>query len=91
MNRSASPAASSPAAARRPALLDAAGLRRALFDSVRKLSPLHLLHNPVMAVVMAGTVLALIVTLSGTAPLGFGLAVTAILLVTVLFGNFAEA
>ncbi|AMJ56575.1 MULTISPECIES: potassium-transporting ATPase subunit KdpB [Stenotrophomonas] len=86
MNRSASPAAT-----RRPALLDAAGLRRALIDAVRKLSPLHLLHNPVMAVVMAGTVLALIVTLSGNAPLGFGLAVTAILLVTVLFGNFAEA
>ncbi|HEX7991481.1 MAG TPA: potassium-transporting ATPase subunit KdpB [Stenotrophomonas sp.] len=86
MNRSASPAAS-----RRPALLDAAGLRRALVDSVRKLSPLHLLHNPVMAVVMVGTVLALIVTLSGNAPMGFGLAVTAILLVTVLFGNFAEA
>jgi len=86
MNRSTSPAAS-----RRPALLDAAGLRRALLDSLRKLSPLHLLHNPVMAVVMVGTVLALIVTLSGTAPLGFGLAVTAILLVTVLFGNFAEA
>ena len=86
MNRSASPAAS-----RRPALLDAAGLRRALLDSVRKLSPLHLLHNPVMAVVMVGTVLALIVTLSGNAPMGFGLAVTAILLVTVLFGNFAEA
>ncbi|WP_312371357.1 potassium-transporting ATPase subunit KdpB, partial [Stenotrophomonas sp.] len=75
----------------RPALLDGAGLRRALLDSLRKLSPLHLLHNPVMAVVMAGTVLALLVTLSGTAPMGFGLAVTAILLVTVLFGNFAEA
>jgi len=75
----------------RPALLDGAGLRRALLDSLRKLSPLHLLHNPVMAVVMAGTVLALLVTLSGTAPMGFGLAVTAILLLTVLFGNFAEA
>ncbi|MFH7422597.1 potassium-transporting ATPase subunit B, partial [Pseudomonas syringae pv. tagetis] len=45
----------------------------------------------VMAVVMAGTIVAAIVTLTGNAPLGFGLAVTAILLVTVLFGNFAEA
>lgn len=76
---------------RRPALLDAAGWRRALLESVRKLAPAHLLHNPVMAIVMAGTLLALLLTLSGNAPLGFGLAVTAILLVTVLSGNFAEA
>jgi K+-transporting ATPase ATPase B chain len=86
MNHSASHSAS-----RRPALLDAAGLRRALYESVRKLSPLHLLHNPVMAIVMVGTLLALLLTLTGNAPLGFGLTVTAILLVTVLFGNFAEA
>ncbi|MGE8286533.1 MAG: potassium-transporting ATPase subunit KdpB [Stenotrophomonas sp.] len=79
------------AGVRRPALLDAAGWRRALLESVRKLAPAHLLHNPVMAIVMAGTLLALLLTLSGNAPLGFGLAVTAILLVTVLFGNFAEA
>ncbi|KRG62050.1 potassium-transporting ATPase subunit B [Stenotrophomonas humi] len=78
-------------ASRRPALLDAAGLRRALYESVRKLSPLHLLHNPVMAIVMVGTLLALLLTLTGNAPMGFGLTVTAILLVTVLFGNFAEA
>lgn len=80
-----------PAASRRPALLDAAGLRRALLESVRKLSPAHLLHNPVMAVVAVGTLLALVLTLSGHAQLGYGLTVTAILLVTVLFGNFAEA
>nr|WP_243351977.1 potassium-transporting ATPase subunit KdpB [Stenotrophomonas acidaminiphila] len=78
-------------ATRRPPLLDAAGWRHALRESVRKLAPAHLLHNPVMAVVMAGTVLALLLTLGGQAPLGFGLAVTAILLLTVLFGNFAEA
>lgn len=76
---------------RRQRLLDAAGWRRALRDAVIKLSPRHLLHSPVMAVVMAGTVVSLVVTLSGNAPLGFGLAVTAILLLTVLFGNFAEA
>ncbi|TFZ47672.1 potassium-transporting ATPase subunit KdpB [Stenotrophomonas maltophilia] len=75
----------------RPALLDGAGLRRALIEAVRKLSPMHLVRSPVMAVVMAGTIVAAIVTLTGNAPLGFGLAVTAILLVTVLFGNFAEA
>ncbi|MGV8961731.1 MAG: potassium-transporting ATPase subunit KdpB [Stenotrophomonas sp.] len=75
---------------RRP-LLDAAGLRRALRDAVIKLSPRHLLHSPVMAVVMAGTGLSLLLTVTGNAPLGFGLAVSAILLLTVLFGNFAEA
>ncbi|AWB76778.1 potassium-transporting ATPase subunit KdpB [Stenotrophomonas maltophilia] len=75
----------------RPALLDGAGLRRALVEAVRKLAPMHLVRSPVMAVVMAGTIVAAIVTLTGNAPLGFGLAVTAILLVTVLFGNFAEA
>ncbi len=79
------------AAMRRPPLLDAAGWRRALLESVRKLAPMHLLHNPVMAIVMAGTLLALLLTLTGNAPLSFGLAVTAILLATVLFGNFAEA
>ncbi len=77
--------------AARPALLDGAGLRRALVEAVLKLSPMHLVRSPVMAVVMAGTIVAAIVTLTGNAPLGFGLAVTVILLVTVLFGNFAEA
>ncbi|MBT2767513.1 potassium-transporting ATPase subunit KdpB [Stenotrophomonas sp. ISL-67] len=79
------------ASSRRPRLLDAAGLRRALRDAVIKLSPRHLVHSPVMAVVMVGTLVSLLVTLTGNAPLGFGLAVTAILLLTVLFGNFAEA
>ncbi|MBA0448857.1 potassium-transporting ATPase subunit KdpB [Stenotrophomonas maltophilia] len=89
MSTQASSTRSSHAA--RPALLDGAGFRRALIEAVRKLSPMHLVRSPVMAVVMAGTIVAAIVTLTGTAPLGFGLAVTAILLVTVLFGNFAEA
>ncbi|HEL2978224.1 TPA: potassium-transporting ATPase subunit KdpB [Stenotrophomonas maltophilia] len=89
MSTQASSTRSSHAA--RPALLDGAGLRRALIEAVRKLSPMHLVRSPVMAVVMAGTIVAAIVTLTGNAPLGFGLAVTAILLVTVLFGNFAEA
>jgi len=44
-----------------------------------------------MAMVMAATLLALALTLAGSVPMGFGLAVTAILLLTVLFGNFAEA
>ncbi|WJI15904.1 potassium-transporting ATPase subunit KdpB [Pseudoxanthomonas winnipegensis] len=72
-------------------LLDGAAIRAALRDAVLKLNPAKLVRSPVMAVVMAGTLVALLVTLTGNAPLGFGLAVSAILLLTVLFGNFAEA
>lgn len=75
----------------RQRLLDGAAINAALRDAVRKLNPATLVRSPVMAVVMAGTLVSLLVTLSGQAPLGFGLAVSAILLLTVLFGNFAEA
>ncbi|WP_242108411.1 potassium-transporting ATPase subunit KdpB [Luteimonas aquatica] len=74
-----------------PALVDGAALRSALRDSVLKLAPRALLRSPVMAVVFAGTLLSALITLAGQAPAGFGWAVTLILLVTVLFGNFAEA
>ncbi len=77
--------------ARKPALVDAAAMRSALRDAFLKLSPRHLLKSPVMAVVMAGTVLSAVITLAGEASPGFGGAVTAILFATVLFGNFAEA
>ncbi|NOT87317.1 MAG: potassium-transporting ATPase subunit KdpB [Lysobacter sp.] len=77
--------------ARKPALVDAAAMRSALRDAFLKLSPRHLLKSPVMAIVMAGTVLSAVITLAGQASPGFGGAVTAILFVTVLFGNFAEA
>ncbi|QJD66671.1 potassium-transporting ATPase subunit KdpB [Xanthomonas campestris pv. badrii] len=73
------------------ALFDAAVLAAALRAAFIKLSPRHLLRSPVMAVVMGGTVLAAVITASGQAHAGFGWAVTAILFVTVLFGNFAEA
>lgn len=74
-----------------PVLLDGPALRAALRDSVWKLSPRHLLKSPVMAVVFVGTLLAALITLAGQVVPAFGWAVTAILLVTVLFGNFAEA
>ena len=77
--------------ARKPALVDAAAMRSALRDAFLKLSPRHLLKSPVMAIVMAGTVLSGVITVAGQASPGFGGAVTAILFVTVLFGNFAEA
>ncbi len=76
---------------RAPALVNAAVLRSALADSFLKLSPRHLIKSPVMAIVLLGTVLSAIITLAGEATPGFGWSVTGILLVTVLFGNFAEA
>ena len=76
---------------RKPALVDAAAMRSALRDSFLKLSPRHLLKSPVMAIVMVGTLLSAVITLAGVATPGFGGSVTLILLVTVLFGNFAEA
>ena len=80
-------------APRRPRqpLVDAATLRSASLDAFAKLSPRHLARSPVMAIVMLGTLLAALLTLAGQAAPGFGIAVTAVLLVTVLFGNFAEA
>src|SRR5207342_3850352 len=74
-----------------PALIDAAGVRSAIRDSFVKLAPWHLVRSPVMMIVAAGTVLAALITLAGATPAGFGWSVTAILFVTVLFGNFAEA
>ncbi len=76
---------------RAPALVDAAALRSALRDSFLKLSPRHLVKSPVMAIVLLATVLSAVITLVGAATPGFGASVTVILLVTVLFGNFAEA
>ncbi|HST44890.1 MAG TPA: potassium-transporting ATPase subunit KdpB [Luteimonas sp.] len=75
----------------RPALIDATALRSALLASVLKLSPRTLVKSPVMAVVFLGTLLSAVITLARQATPGFGWSVTLILLVTVLFGNFAEA
>ncbi|GAB3078390.1 potassium-transporting ATPase subunit KdpB [Bordetella muralis] len=66
-------------------------LKAALIDSFIKLAPHHVLKNPVMAVVWAGTLLTAIAALSGWTHAGFGWAVTAVLFITVLFANFAEA
>ncbi|QNU15013.1 potassium-transporting ATPase subunit KdpB [Thermomonas sp. XSG] len=74
-----------------PALVDAAALRSSVRDAFLKLAPRHIVKSPVMAVVLVGTLLAALITISGNAAAGFGWTVTAILLVTVLFGNFAEA
>ena len=77
---------------RRPAaLLDRAGFRAAVLASFTKLAPQHACRNPVMAVVWLGTLLTAGLTLAGTTAPGIGWAVTALLFVTVLFANFAEA
>lgn len=71
--------------------LDAAGLRAAALESFVKLSPQHAIRSPIMAVVLLGTLLSALITIFVPGHLAFGAAVTAILFVTVLFANFAEA
>jgi K+-transporting ATPase ATPase B chain len=74
-----------------PALIDATAFRQALAQAFIKLAPRHLMGSPVIAVVMAGTVLSALIAVFGDGNAAFGAAVTVILLVTVLFANFAEA
>ena len=82
-----------PVAARghRPALLNGAGFRAAILGAFTKLAPQHAFKNPVMAVVWLGTLLCAVLTLLGKAAPGMGWGVTALLFITVLFANFAEA
>ncbi|GAB3557621.1 potassium-transporting ATPase subunit KdpB [Spirosoma fluminis] len=70
----------------------------AIRESFTKLNPAVLVKNPVMFTVEIGTLIMLLVTIyialtgdttQGT--LGYNIAITAILLATVLFANFAEA
>ena len=79
--------------ARRQAVagLDATALRAALVDAFRKLSPRQALKSPVIAIVLIGTLLSALITVAVPGNVAFGAAVTAILFVTVLFANFAEA
>src|SRR6195256_1916940 len=69
----------------------------ALWQSVIKLDPRWMWRNPVMFVVEIGAVLTLLLTIDpsifggAAASRGYNAVVTAILLVTVLFANYAEA
>jgi K+-transporting ATPase ATPase B chain len=77
-------------------LFDAAIVRRALVDSVRKLDPRSMVRNPVMFVVEIGSVLTTILFFTdlGSATKNenvFAGLVAAWLWFTVLFANFAEA
>ncbi len=87
------PTVTAPDATRRgkTPLLGAANLKEALIASVAKLSPRHMLRNPVMAVVWLGTVVTAALSITANSLPLFGAAVTVILAVTVLFANFAEA
>lgn len=56
-----------------------------------KLLPQHAIKNPVMAIVWLGTVVTAFSTVLGYTTLLFGFTVTAILFITILFANYAEA
>ncbi|MBV9789380.1 MAG: potassium-transporting ATPase subunit B, partial [Chloroflexi bacterium] len=71
-------------------------VRRALVDAFRKLNLRHQVRNPVMFVVLVGSVLTSALALQATigqgeAPAGFIWAIALWLWFTVLFANFAEA
>ena len=73
-------------------------MRIALGQAFVKLDPRKLIHNPVMFTVEIGTAIMAVVTwLAATRPglsqgtVSYNLAITVILLLTVLFANFAEA
>ncbi len=78
--------------------VDTSGLYgRALIEAFRKLDPRVMVKNPVMFVVEVGTVLTFLATLwpdlfgPSQAGRGYNATVTVILLLTLLFANFAEA
>ena len=82
------------AAQKRP-LFDPPIVRRALRDSIVKLDPRHMVRNPVMFVVLIGSILTTLVLfrdLIGSRPdTGFTLQIAIWLWFTVIFANFAEA
>jgi len=80
----------------RRALLDPAITRRAAMDAFRKLDPRHQLRNPVMFVVLVGSLMTTALWVRslvspGSESPGFILAVSLWLWFTLLFANFAEA
>ncbi|RDY67581.1 potassium-transporting ATPase subunit KdpB [Lysobacter soli] len=80
-----------PATRRNPAMFDGASIRAALLDAFRKLAPRQALKSPIIAIVLLGTLLSALITIATPGNPAFGIAVTLILFVTVLFANFAEA
>jgi len=76
-------------------LFDGAIMRVAARDAFRKLSPRHMVRNPVMFVVLAGSVLTTLALVRDIATsqgdTAFTLQIAVWLWFTVLFANFAEA
>jgi len=90
----AHPALRKPSAPRK--LFEAAIVKRAIVDALKKLDPRHQFKNPVMFVVEVGSVLTTVLFVqalagNGEAHAGFILAISLWLWFTVLFANFAEA
>jgi len=82
--------------ARSRPLFEAAIVRRAALESLLKLDPRQQLRNPVMFVVLVGSVLTTALGLQalagpGEAPAGFIFGISVWLWFTILFANFAEA
>ncbi len=80
---------------RKRSLWDTKIVRRALVDSLVKLSPRTMMKNPVMFVVEIGSVITSLYLLrdflTHRGSIGFDLQITLWLWFTVLFANFAEA
>src|SRR6185312_4597937 len=78
-------------------LFESTLIKEALKQSFVKLNPRIMLHNPVMFTVEIGTVIMFIVCIwikageSSQGSLAYNFAIFLILLITVLFANFAEA
>jgi len=77
-------------------LFEATIVKRATWDALRKLNPLHQLKNPVMFTVWVGSVLTTLLYVQallghGEARPGFILAIALWLWFTLIFANFAEA
>ncbi|MCC6167620.1 MAG: potassium-transporting ATPase subunit KdpB [Caldilineaceae bacterium] len=77
-------------------LFDPPIVRRAAADAFRKLNPRHQVRNPVMFVVLVGSVLTTLLFIQalsgqGEAPASFILAIALWLWFTAIFANFAEA
>jgi K+-transporting ATPase ATPase B chain len=78
-------------------LFEPAIVKKALWDSFRKLNPVHQIKNPVMFVVEIGSILTTllffhaVLTGNGEASPSFILQISVWLWITVLFANFAES
>jgi K+-transporting ATPase ATPase B chain len=76
-------------------LFDGPIVRRAIGDAFVKLAPRHMVRNPVMFVVLIGSVLTTLVLvrdiIAGRGDIAFTLQIALWLWFTVLFANFAEA